>query len=810
MEPILKFFGYVEPISKDLSGARSVCCAGNRQAQGPRLKKRFVTGVATQCLLLLLAVPMPVGAASAEPAIIPRPQSIVVDPDGVPFRCDSGSITADGSAAATAVAELLRSELPRSPGAVRFAADPALAPEAYRLTVNSGTVRIEASDYAGFFNGSRTLLQLLRQSPEGELAPMTIEDAPRFRWRGLMLDVARHYFPPEFLYKLVDRLAEVKMNVLHLHLTDDQGWRIEIKRYPLLTAKGAWRDGVGFQLDPASTVHYREDGRYGGFYTQDELRKLVAYAAARNVTIVPEITIPGHSHVAVANYPELLKCEMSGGSNVYCAGQESSYRFIENVLLEVFEIFPSPYIVLGSDEVRGRSWDACPRCRKLAADNGFKSRNELQRHFVSRIADFCRGQNRKPTGWDEIVSDGGDAMSDVAVMSRSDRDLPGVSPAEAGREMIIMKSAKCYFDCAQDIGEPRATSIRNTWENTYRLEPFPPTLAPEKQRFVLGVEGALWTEFVPNEGHAAYLLFPRALALAEVAWTRRELLDEINFRIRLRAYLPALDEAGICYRPDGGLLRVTERDGKVEITTPIPDAAIYYTLDDSYPTATSQRYTEPLAISDLSNLRIAVIGRRGNAFPVFDRTVGAGKWTISGPEAAEKRPLELAFDDDINSYYLSKKPFVKGSEIRLDFAAPRQLDGIRVVSARMEGGGGNSLASGRLQISADGEIFTDAAQFNNGIADFKCDPQPVRAIRIVADATVKPALRIREIALSSPPPAVPVAPAPAVATEPASAPAPAVATEPASAPAPAVATTPSPAGASSELAAAKTSPEPTR
>lgn len=710
-------------------------------------------------LFLFFCAVLPViggGGAVAEPGIIPRPRSVVIDPEGAPFRRDSGAISADESAAAAAAADLFRSELPESPGAVRFAADPGLPPEAYHLTVNAGTVRIEASDYAGFFYGSRTLLQLLRQSPDGTLAPMTIEDAPRFRWRGVMLDVARHYFPPEFLYSLIDRLAEVKMNVLHLHLTDDQGWRIEIKRYPLLTAKGAWRDGVGFQLDPASTVHYREDGRYGGFYTQEELKKLVAYAAARNVTIVPEIDIPGHSHIAVANYPELVKCEISGGSNVYCAGQETSYRFIENILLEVFEIFPSPYIVLGADEVRPKAWETCPRCRKLAAERNFKDSHELQHHFVTRIADFCRAQNRKPTGWDEILLGCGDTYPEVAVMTRFDRDCPGVKPAEAGREMIIMKTSKCYFDYAQDIGEPRAISIRNTWENTYRLEPFPPTLAADKQPFILGVEGALWTEFVPNPGHAGYLLFPRALALAEVGWTYPERLDESDFRTRLRAYLPALDEAGICYRPDGGLLRVTECDGKVELATPIPEAAIHYTLDDSYPTAASVRYTEPLAVGDLSNLRVAVIGKRGNAFPVFDRTVGVGKWTISGPEAAENRPLALAFDDDVNSFYQSKKPFVKDSEIRLEFAAPRQLDGARVVAARgMAGGGGNVLAAGRLLLSADGEVFTEAAKFNNGVAEFKCPPQPVKAIRIVADETVKPALRIREIALSGPPPPPP-------------------------------------------------------
>lgn len=699
-----------------------------------------------QCFFVFCMLCAMTGVA-AEPAILPRPQKIVAAPGGTVLRSESGTICADDSAAAVAIAELLRSELGRPPVAIRFAADAKLAPEAYRLTADSAGVLINAADYAGFFNGSRTLLQLLRQAPGGTLTPMTIEDSPRFGWRGVMLDVARHYFPPKFLYQLVDQLAMIKMNVLHLHLTDDRGWRIEIKRYPLLTAKGAWRPGVDFGLDPASTTQYREDGQYGGFYTQEELKKLVAYAAKRNISIVPEIDIPGHSTVAIANYPELLKCDIRDGSNVYCAARESSYEFIENVLSEVFAIFPSSYIVLGGDEVRGKYWDSCPLCQKLSAEKGFKNSHELQHYFVNRIADFCRKQHRKPTGWDEIIL-GSSTIPEITVMTRFDGDEPGVKPAEAGREMIIMKTSKCYFDYAQGLGEPLSIGVRSTWEETYRLKPVPETMAADKQRFILGVEGALWTEYVPNEGHAGYLLFPRTLALAEVGWTGSDRLDEADFRNRLQTYLPALDEAGVSYRPDGGLLRLVERDGQVEISTPVSGAAIHLTLDGSYPTKSSPVYTGPMKIDGLTNFRIAVIGRQGNLFPVFNRTAGLGKWTVRGPEATADHPFDLALDDDINSFYQSKGPFAKDSEVRLDFDAPKTLSGIKVVAARgIYGGRSHFIRTGRLLTSADGEKFAEAAKFTNGVAEFKGPAKTVMAIRIIADEPVEPALRIREIFL---------------------------------------------------------------
>lgn len=695
----------------------------------------------------LMAFGMVVAASAAEPGIIPRPRQIAVDAGQAVFRSGAqpGAITADASEPAQKAAALLRTELPNPPGPIVLAADPALAAEAYRLTVGGDGIRIAAADYAGFFNGTRTLVQLLRQMKNGELAAMTIEDGPRFPWRGVMLDVARHYFKLEFLYALVDQLAAVKMNVLHLHLTDDQGWRMEIKRYPLLTEKGAWRGGVDFQLEPESTDHYRADGSYGGFYTQEELKKLVAYAAARNITIVPEIDIPGHSTAAIANYPELLKCDIKGGSNVYCAAQESSYKFLEAVLSEVFEVFPARHIVLGADEVRPQFWAACPRCQQLSRDKGFKTTDELQHYFVTRVADFCRSQGRQPTGWDEIIL-GSAVMPEVTVMTRFDRGEPGVRPAEQGREMVIMKTSTCYFDYAQGRGEPKAIGIRAVWEKTYGMIPFPPTLAADKQRFILGVEGALWTEYVPNEGHAGYMLFPRTLALAEVGWTPPERMDEADFRARLHAYFPVLDASGISYRPDGGLVAVTEADGKAALSTPVADAEIYYTLDRSYPTKKSIRYTGPFAVDGLTNLRVAVFGRQGNSFPVIDRTVGVGKWSVRAPEAKPDNPPELVFDDDINSLYYSAKPFEKGAEIQLDFERPQRLSGIRVVAARgLTGGRSHFIGSGRLLVSADGETFTEVSKFRFGVAEFEKTPMTVKSVRIVADETVKPGLMFREI-----------------------------------------------------------------
>lgn len=688
--------------------------------------------------------------AVVDVGVIPRPQSVLIEQrlPTLKIAPAKGAVVADASEAASKAAVFLNAEdlgLPKT----HLVLEPSLDAEGYRLVVRNSGARIEAADYAGFFNGSRTLAQLVRQSKGGELAAMTIEDSPTFRWRGAMLDVARHYFKPEFLYQLVDVLSDMKVNILHLHLTDDQGWRMQINAYPQLVQRGAWRNDIGWNLEKESSVHYREDGLYGGFYTQEELSDLVAYAAERNITVIPEVDVPGHSRVAVDTYPELVKCAISGASNVYCPAKESSYEFIENVLREVFAVFPSEYVVIGADEVRLDSWKKCSDCQNLMKEKGFTDERQLQHMFVKRIVDFCHANGRIPVGWDEII-EGSETIPNVAVINRfPDGRKVGKAVTDQGRELIRARTPYSYLDYSQGAGgEPLAIGLGGTWEQSYDLKPIPGNVSPQGAKFVSGVEGTLWTEFIASEGHAGYMIFPRMIALAEVAWTDPRRQDKENFRERLQDYFPYLDEQGVSYRPDEGLLQIVEADGMVHLLPGIRGAEVFYTKDGSYPGRDSIRYTEPFPAEGLMNLRVMVYGPKGNEFPVLNRTVGVGRFTITAPESFGRSEIQRILDDDINTFYQSKDPFKEGDEIQIDFEKAIELSGIRVIASRgVLGGRSQFIAKGRLQVSVDGNSFEDVAAFKNGVATVSNKPMEIRAIKIVADETVTPSVRVREVNL---------------------------------------------------------------
>lgn len=686
-------------------------------------------------------------SAFAQPNIIPLPGKIITQ-DGLLVYSQKGTVSADASQAARNAAGFMNNENLFWPNTI-LNVDKNLATEAYRLAVSSEGVRIEASDYAGFFNGSRTLAQLIRNQEKGTLPIITIEDAPCLRWRGAMLDVARHYFDIKYLYKLVDVLSDLKMNVFHIHLTDDQGWRVEIKAFPKLTEIGAWRKALGWDLERESGNSYRADGQYGGFYTQEMLKDLVEYAAQRNVTIVPELDFPGHSTVAVANYPEWIKCDIEGKTNVYCPGHDKSYIFIEKVLDEIFEIFPSKYVMIGADEVNLSAWKKCPRCQAMMKEKGYKDERQLQHMFGRKVAAYCRQKGRMPIGWDEII-DGEDEVPEVAVMMRfGDARGVGVKVTGQNRELINAKSISNYFDYSQGPnGEPRAIGASGTWERTYLADPIPSNIAPEKRKYVLGTEGALWTEFVPNEGHTGYMIFPRIIALAEAAWTATSQKNIDDFRLRLNNYLPYLVEKGISYRPDGGLLKVAENKGKATVTTPIPNARIYYTLDGSYPTRASKLYRKPFKTKYIRNIRALVVGPQGNEFPVRDRTLGKQIEEINAPKANGGSPERYMLDDDFNTFYRSAANFDKGNSIVVKFAKSTRLNGIKVVTGQGNNGGGKEfITKGRLQISYDGQNFKDVAEFKNGVAEVSFKPIAVKAVRFVADENVNSVLRVREIYL---------------------------------------------------------------
>ena len=440
-------------------------------------------------------------------------------------------------------------------------ADPSDSPEAYSLRASGTTLRIRASDRRGFLHAFQTLRQLLPSEIlssevvsgiEWTTPGVAIDDEPAFGWRGLHLDVGRHFFPLPFIKKFIDMLAFYKFNTFHWHLTEDQGWRIEIKKYPLLTEIGSQRAETVIGVN---TGEY--DGQpYGGFYTQDEIREAVAYAAERGITIMPEIELPGHAVAALAAYPHLgcrgegyqVRTKWGIAEDIFCAGNDEVFVFLEDVLDEVLELFPSEYIHIGGDEAPKARWEACPACQARIKAEGLKDEHELQSWFIRRIETWLNGRGRKLVGWDEIL-EGGLAPNATVMSWRG--SYGGIAAANAGNDVIMTPNTYCYLDYYQSLdrdSEPLAIPADLPLEQVWQFVVIPPEIDMMKRHHVLGGQGNIWTEFMPNSDHVEYMMFPRAIAISDVLWHHPEERDYAALVGRLRAHLPSLDTLGVNYR----------------------------------------------------------------------------------------------------------------------------------------------------------------------------------------------------------------------------------------------------------------------
>jgi len=436
--------------------------------------------------------------------------------------------------------------------------------EGYHLSIATNQTKITARTAAGLFYGAQTLLQLLppeifsTQKVTGvswKVPCVEISDSPRFAWRGFMLDVSRHFFTKPEVEQVLDLMALYKLNTFHWHLVDDQGWRIQIKKYPRLTSVGAWRDGVGFGLDPKSTTAYDKHGRYGGFYTQRDIREIVAYAAARHITIVPEIEMPGHSAAALTAYPQYLcrnaKVAMpaKGGifNGVYCAGNDATFTFLDNILAEVAKLFPGKYIHIGGDEVDKKNWKNCSECQARIKTENLKDERELQAYFIRRIEKIVNAHGKNLIGWSEI-REGGLAPS-AALM---DWIGGGAESAASGHDVVMSPTKFCYFDHYQSTNqaaEPKAIGGYLPLKRVYAFDPMPENLAPEFQAHVLGGQANLWTEYIPNFRQVEYMMFPRLGALSEADWSPKVAHDWDDFQTRAALNEKRLDALGVNYRP---------------------------------------------------------------------------------------------------------------------------------------------------------------------------------------------------------------------------------------------------------------------
>ena len=444
------------------------------------------------------------------------------------------------------------------------------SPEGYVLSVNSDGVRIEALSGAGLFYGVQTLLQMAADAPEGMTA-VTVKDEPRFEYRGIMLDVSRHFRSKEFVKRQIDLLSYYKINRLHLHLTDAAGWRIEIKKYPRLTQFAAWRPQAVWKDWWKGKREYCEETdprAQGGYYTQDDIRELVSYAQKHYVTIIPEIEMPSHSEEVLTAYPELSCTHVPYKQSDFCIGNEKTFEFLENVLTEVMELFPSEYIHIGGDEAGKASWPNCKLCQARMKKEGLKDVNELQSYSIHRMERFLNSHGRKLLGWDEIL-DGGLAPNATVMSWRGTEG--GLAAIRSGHKAIMSPGQYCYLDGYQDApySQPEAIGGYLPLKKVYGYEPVPDSLSADEAKLMYGVQANLWTEYIPTEEHAEYMLYPRAIALAEVAWSKPENKSWEDFHRRALKIVDELKAKG--YHP---FEQKNEIGNRKEAETPVEHLAL--------------------------------------------------------------------------------------------------------------------------------------------------------------------------------------------------------------------------------------------
>jgi len=509
------------------------------------------------------------------------------------------------------------------------------APEGYRLAVTANSAVLSAKEPAGAFRGIETLRQLLPSDEHSKtllksvsVPAVTIADQPAYAWRGMHLDVSRHFFSVAYLKKFIDLLALYKFNKLHLHLTDDQGWRIEIKKYPKLTEEGAWRtfnnqdsavmvrskNNPDFVIDPKHIIQKNGKTLYGGFYTQQQMKGVVAYALARHIDIIPEIDMPGHMMAAINSYPFLT----ANGENKWgklfttpiCPCKETTFEFAQNVFTEIMEIFPGKYIHIGGDEVDRSSWEQAESCRELMAKNNIKTTAELQSYFINRMEKFFNSKGRKLIGWDEILEDGISSTAVVMYWRSWVPDAP-VKAAKNGNQVVMSPGNPLYFDNEPD---------RNSLYEVYHFNPIPAKLPAAEAKGIIGAQANTWSEKIPSENRADYMIFPRMTALAEVLWSNKDRYE--GYLQRLKLQFPRLDALNVSYRlPDvSGLVErnVFTDETVLNPAKPLADLTFRYTTDGSLPSLSAAALNAPLKISKNMSIRLAAFTSMGRRSDIYD------------------------------------------------------------------------------------------------------------------------------------------------------------------------------------------------
>ncbi|GEO02922.1 hypothetical protein AAE02nite_05860 [Adhaeribacter aerolatus] len=511
-----------------------------------------------------------------------------------------------------------------------------LEKEAYSLVVRPENIVVRASHGHGLFYGLQTIYQLLPAGPEAvvgkaavAIPAVDIQDQPRYSWRGLMLDVGRYFYPVEFIKKYLDYMAIHKLNTFHWHLTEDHGWRIEIKKHPRLTQIASNREGT--QVGNRDQIDYRP---HSGYYTQEQIKEVVAYASARYITVVPEVEMPGHTLAVLAAYPELsctggpFKMPLQWGiqKDIYCAGNDQTFAFLEDVLTEVTALFPSPIIHIGGDEAPKDRWKACAKCQARIKAENLKDEHELQSYFIKRIEKFLLTKNKNIIGWDEILEGG--LAPNAAVMSW--RGVKGGIAAAKERHNVVMSpNSFLYLDYYQGDRalEPKAIGGMLLLEKVYSYEPTPAELTPEEAKYIIGTQGNVWAEYIHTPEKAEYMTFPRAAALAEVAWTPANLKNWDSFKRRMETQYQRYDAAGINYAKSAHnvFLEVAPDTEAKNVTVSLKngshDSKIFYTLDGTEPTLEALQYTIPFKINNPTMVKAATFRNKEQIGKVTSRAI---------------------------------------------------------------------------------------------------------------------------------------------------------------------------------------------
>ena len=588
--------------------------------------------------LILLLILTTVSLYAGKINIVPLPMQ-VTEGKGVFVIQKSTRILTDETNGTLEVAELLADRIKSAAGIslgagnynaafpknntivfTTLGADPSFGKEGYTIEVTETNIFVKSVSANGFFYGFQTLLQLLPPDivknsaivKTYSIPSVSIKDKPRFGYRGMHLDVGRHMFPVEFIKKYIDLMAMYKLNTFHWHLTDDQGWRIEIKKYPGLTRLGSIRKGtqVG-KTDLADSV------AYGGFYTQEQAREIVAYAADRFITVIPEIEMPGHSVAALTAYPTLsctggpfeVRKHWGVSEDILCAGNDSVFTFMQDVLTEIMDIFPSTFIHIGGDEAPKDRWKTCPRCQARIKAEGLKDEMGLQSYFIKRIEKFLVSKNRRLLGWDEIL-EGGLAPEATVMAWRGIQ--AAIDAAAQGHDAVMTPVDYCYFDYYQGDPDTSPEDIVGflTLKTVYSYNPVPPVLTPDQARHILGVQGNLWTEYIKTPEKAEYMAFPRAIALAEVAWSPQDRRNWDDFLERMDNQFARLSLLGVnygkaCFNVDITTTNQANRN-LVVLASETKGLEIRYTLDGKSPDGNSAMYVVPFDLPASSTVKAAL------------------------------------------------------------------------------------------------------------------------------------------------------------------------------------------------------------